>query len=192
MIPVRFKTFIAFKFSTGFNDLVSFTKFFMIDVFERKVACMGLQKCVVENYKISFGMLILAMILMVVPVMYRVKKEEEFDGRLINFTKGELSKMQLGLSFAEKVNETMCNLMSHISYWSILQVIAAISIQSLVNNKKVEISSLNGYFKLGLLISVVAILLIFSVGLNNFWNIMLFTGSWGKILIENMLSLTSK
>lgn len=82
------------------------------------------------------------------------------------------------------MNETTYNLMSQISYWSILQVIAAISIQSLINNKNVHVSQLNEFFKLGSLMAVAAIMLVFSVGLNNFWNTILSAGSWGRLAVN--------
>lgn len=82
------------------------------------------------------------------------------------------------------MNEILYNLASHVSYWSILQVIAAFSIQFLVSNKNVSVESMNGMFKLGSLTVVIAIGIIFGTGLNNFKNVILSDGSWGKLAAE--------
>ncbi len=49
LFPVGFKTFTAFKFSTGFNDLFTLTKILVNEEFEKKVAWMGLQKTIFET-----------------------------------------------------------------------------------------------------------------------------------------------
>jgi hypothetical protein len=99
-MPVGFRTFTAFKFATGFNDLFAFTSILLNGVFERKVVWMGLHKTVIENYNISFGFLIVALLGMVGSIMYRIKKEGDFECRMVSLTKEELSRSQKELAFA--------------------------------------------------------------------------------------------
>ena len=73
-MPVGFKTLTAFRYSTGFNDLLSLTEVTLGGELSRKVVWMGLHKTVIENYSISFILLLVSMTIMLGSIIYKCQK----------------------------------------------------------------------------------------------------------------------
>lgn len=70
-MPPGFRTFVSFKYSTGFNQLFKFTKILITGDLEKKIVWINLEKTIIENYNTSFVILVLSSIFMVVGFVYR-------------------------------------------------------------------------------------------------------------------------
>ena len=92
--PVGFYTFLAFKYSTGFNDFFHFTSLVLNDDFTKKVYWMTLTKTSIENYNLSFLPLVIATILMLITFVYRLRAEKKFEARSPKNSKKEICKLQ--------------------------------------------------------------------------------------------------
>ena len=124
--PVGFKTFVAFKYSTGYNDLFFYTSLVLNENFTKKVFWMTLHKTVIENYSFSFIVLCLSSLTMFLTLMYRTRAEQNYEERSSRHSSMEIQSLQHSFRLSLKVSLAAYNLMSHIVVWSILQVLAAL------------------------------------------------------------------
>jgi hypothetical protein len=69
--------------------------------------------------------------------------------------------------------------MSHISIWSILQVLACLFLEVLISNKEIQIISNGIFLDFRGLVCVVATFFIVIIGFSNFRNILLSGYTWG-------------
>lgn len=124
--PVGFKTFVAFKYSTGFNDFFNYTSLVLNDNLTKKVFWMTLHKTAIENYSLSFLVLCLTSLSMFLTLVYRTRAEHNYEERSSNHSSKEIQSLQHSFRLSLKVSHAAYNLMSHITVWSILQVLAAL------------------------------------------------------------------